>query len=317
MNLLGSPLRVGDLVHTADSEVTPETVAFYLDTFGDRHPFYLGGSPFDGPIAPPLLFHSDVYRHVERWYLKNVVGNLHARQEWLLFAPLRPGQRVHTRSTIVERYRKRNRDYVVNEIDYSDEKGRLLVRGRTHQSFLAEAHAVEGGFVVDRQSAGRKERRPPGEGPGQEIAPLELVIDRTTCWRFSGPGANYHTDAAEARKLGFPEIVVQGMLSTCLLSQLMARTFGEGWFAGGRMDVNLVNVLWAGERVRARGKLRDEVPEGCDRRRVLEVWVEKQHEQASSSAESEDVSDAESSKRQKSDATGWIPVTVGTASARV
>ena len=51
--------------------------------------------------------------------------------------------------------------------------------------------------------------------------------------------------------------------------------FGEGWFAGGRMDVKLVNVLWAGERVRARGKLREELVEGSQMRRVLAVWVEK------------------------------------------
>jgi acyl dehydratase len=275
MNLLGNPIRVGDLVHGSEYEVTPETVRFYLETFGDRHPFYTGPTPFGGPIAPPLLFHSDVYKHPERWYLKSLVGNLHARQEWFLYAPLRPGQRVRTRATIVERYRKRNRDYIVNEVDYSDDSGRLLVRGRTHQSFLVEVPSAEGGFVVDRDTARGKERRAPGAGGGEEIGPIGLLVDRTTCWRFSGPRASYHTDANEARKLGFPEIVVQGMLSTCLLSQLLAQTYGEGWFAGGRMQVNLVNVLWAGERVRARGKLEAELPEGQSRRHVLEVWVEK------------------------------------------
>jgi hypothetical protein len=65
------------------------------------------------------------------------------------------------------------------------------------------------------------------------------------------------------------------MLSTCLLSGLMERAFGEGWLAGGRMDVKLVNVLWAGERVVTRGKLREELSEGTQRRRVCEVWVEK------------------------------------------
>jgi acyl dehydratase len=95
------------------------------------------------------------------------------------------------------------------------------------------------------------------------------------CWRFSGPGRNYHTDPEEARKFGFPNIVVQGMLSTCLVSQLMANAFADGWFAGGRMNLKLTNVLWADERIRARGKLQEEVREGSLRRRSLEVWVEK------------------------------------------
>ena len=86
--------------------------------------------------APPLLYHSEVYRRLD-WYLANIIGNLHARQEWELFAPLRVGDVVRSHSTVVERYRKRNRDYVVNEVLFTDADGRWLQRSRTHQSFLA------------------------------------------------------------------------------------------------------------------------------------------------------------------------------------
>ena len=96
---------------------------------------------------------------------------------------------MRTRSTVVERYRKRDRDFVVNEVDYCDESGRLLVRSRTHQSFLAEQREDADGraYVVDRDSAAKKERRAVGEGDGPELAPVELEVDLTTCWRFSGP----------------------------------------------------------------------------------------------------------------------------------
>jgi acyl dehydratase len=271
VNLKGEPVRVGDLVHTAKRPVSPEVIAFYCDTFRDRNPLYAR----DG-LAPPLLYHSEVYSHIDRWYLRRLVGNLHARQEWLLFAPLRAGTTLATRSMVVERYRKRDRDFVVNEVDYCDSEGRLLVRSRTHQSFLAERKPdEEQGYVVDRESAAKKARRPLGEGDGAELAPVELEVDLATCWRFSGPARNYHTDREEAKKLGFPDVVVQGMLSTCLVSQLMANAFGRGWLAGGRMDVKLVNVLWGGERVRARGKVRGEEAEGLARRTSVEVWVEK------------------------------------------
>jgi acyl dehydratase len=265
MNLQGEPLRVGRTVHFEEREVTDAAVRFYADTFGQA---------YTAPLAPSLLFHSEVYAHTPRWYLRNLVGNLHARQEWELYAPLHSGVRVRTRSTIVERYRKRNRDYVVNEVDYADAEGRLLVRGRTHQSFLA-SEAPQGGYVVDQATSAKKRRQGPGEGSGPELEPLELLVDREVCWRFSGPGRNYHTDPDEARKLGFPDIVVQGMLGTCLLEGVMARGFGEGWRAGGRMDVKLVNVLWAGERIRGRARLLEELPEGDTVRRVMAVWVEK------------------------------------------
>ncbi len=70
----------------------------------------------DGTVAAPaLLFHSEVYRKLS-WYLPNIFGNFHTCQEWDLFAPLTVGQTVRTRSTVVERYLKRNREYIVNEV---------------------------------------------------------------------------------------------------------------------------------------------------------------------------------------------------------
>ena len=270
MNLKGQPVRVGDLVHQAERSVSPEVIAFYCDTFADHNPVYARDD-----VAPPLLYHSEVYAHIDRWYLRKLVGNLHARQEWQLFAPLRAGQTLRTRSTVVERYRKRDRDFVVNEVDFCDESGRLLVRSRTHQSFLADLPRAEGSYVVDRETAAKKEPRAVGEGDGPELEPVLLHVDLTTCWRFSGPAKNYHTDRDEAVKLGFPDVVVQGMLSTCLASQVMGNAHGAGWLAGGRMDMKLVNVLWGGERVRARAKLRGESAEGARTRRDYEVWVEK------------------------------------------
>ena len=63
-------------------------------------------------------------------------------------------QSLQTRSTIVDRYHKRGRDYVVNETDVlSADDGRLFVRGRTHQSFLPERTGQDGddAFVVDEK----------------------------------------------------------------------------------------------------------------------------------------------------------------------
>jgi len=100
-------------------------------------------------------------------------------------------------------------------------------------------------------------------------------IDQRRCWMFSGPGANYHTDAEQAKKLGFPNIVVQGMMSTCFVSQLMQDAFGAGWIAGGKASLKLVNVLWVDESVTARGKVREEVREGARTRVHCDVWVEK------------------------------------------
>ena len=166
-----------------------------------------------------------------------------------------------------------------DRIDASD--GRPRVRGRTVQSFLppqqSEAEG-EGGFVVDESTARSKEKRqrPPfPTATGADLASCTKTTDARRCWMFSGPGRNYHTDAEQARKLGFPNIVVQGMMSTCFVSEVMQREFGMGWLQGGRMSVKLTNVLWVDETVTARAKVREETPEGMGRRVHCDVWVDK------------------------------------------
>jgi acyl dehydratase len=270
VNLKGETAHIGRHCGSNTYQVTPEVVAFYADALDDRSPLYT-------EVAPPLLHHSECYRFVGDWYLKNLFGNLHAQQDWEIFAPIRIGSTVRSRSTIVDRFQKRGRDYVVNETDLVDlADGALLVRGRTYQSFLPPKERQEEGFVVDESTARRKVERPPfPTATGPDLSPVKKTVDQRRCWMFSGPGANYHTDREQARKLGFPNIVVQGMMSTCFVSQVMQDAFGSGWVAGGRMSVKLTNVLWVDETVTARGKIREEVPEG-DRVRVhCDVWVDK------------------------------------------
>jgi acyl dehydratase len=253
--------------------ITPEMVWLYEDGTEDRNPWYRGPSPFDGAVAPALLFHSEVYKNLS-WYLPNIIGNLHAKQEWELFHPMMVGDMVRTRSTVVERYLKRNREYVVNEVVITDGDGRWLQRSRTHQSFLLEQS--QAGLVVDKDRGERPARKfVVGEGSGPELPAVEKTITVEMCQAFSGPHRSYHTDREMAQAMGFPDIVVQGMMSVCFLAELMTRSFGPGWFCGGRLNVSLVNVVWPNDRLAARGKVREEVPEGSKTRVHVDLWCEK------------------------------------------
>lgn len=254
--------------------ITAELVARYCESIEHSHPWYTGDSPFGGPVAPALVLHSEVYRDTS-WYL-SVFGNLHAKQEWELFQPAMVGETVTAQRTIVDRYVKRNREYVVNEVTVLGEDGRLISRARTHQSFLREEEQGRG-IVVDKERERRPERRFDVETAAvlEELRgePKEITLDM--CQKFSGPGKNYHTDREAARKLGFPDIVVQGMMSLCFLSEMMTQRFDAGWFVGGRMNVNLVNVIWQGETVTAAGVVVERRPEGRAQRAELQVWCEK------------------------------------------
>jgi MaoC like domain len=251
-------------------EIVPEFVQHYAESVEDFNPWYFGDSPFGGAVAPALLLHSEVYRSID-WYL-SIFGNLHAKQEWELYHPITVGEAVTLRRQVVDRYLKRDREYVVMEVGCFGADGRLLNRGRTHQSFLVK---TDGGVVVDKEREKRADRRFETDEPaGEAIQGPAKFVSIEMCKRFS-PGKSYHNDVEEARKLGFPDVVVQGMMSLCFISEMMTERYGEGWYRGGRMNVNLVNVLWQGETVKAGGVVVDEVREGPLARANLRVWCEK------------------------------------------
>jgi len=255
-------------------DITTELVNKYVNGTGDANPWYRGDSPLGGALAPALVLYSAVYQD-NAWYLPNIYGNLHARQEWQLMQPVKVGERVTTRRVIVDRYTKRDREYVVNQVIVTNAAGAIVSLSRTHQSFLLPEQA-KGGFVVDRNRE-KDQRRPfaVGERPGERIETPMRKLSEDMCMAFSGPARNYHNDRTKALELGFPEIVVQGMLSVCLVSELMTRRFGLGFICGGRMDVRLVNVVWGNDVTSAQGVIVERHPEGAHTRAEVEVWCEK------------------------------------------
>jgi acyl dehydratase len=265
---------VGRDYGTFEYPITPELIATYVAGTGDDHPWYRGDSPLGGPVAPALLLHSAVYRDTV-WYLPKIYGNLHARQEWENFAPVMVGDTLRAHRVIVERYLKRDREYVVCEVIVTNSAGLMVSRSRTHQSFLLETKPTEG-FAVDKtreKDPGRSFKI--GERGGEAFEAPARTLTEAMCYAFSGPARNYHNDRAKAVELGFPEIVVQGMLSVCLISEMMTRRFGLGWYYGGKMDLRLVNVVWGNDVTGARGSIIGRHAEGKRTRAEAEVWCDK------------------------------------------
>lgn len=256
-------------------DLTPETIATYIAGTGDDNAWYRDRSPLGGPIVPALILYGAVYKTV-KWYLPNIYGNLHSRQEWEIFAPVMVGEQLTSRSLIVGRYLKRDREYLVNEVIVSNRAGRVVSRSRTHQSFLLPEQTKTGSFVVDKSREKDSKRSfHIGESGGELFeAPMRTITD-DMCLAFSGPERNYHNDRQKALDLGFPEIVVQGMLSVCLVAELMTRRFGLGFLCGGKLDVRLVNVVWGNDTTAPRGRIVSRTPEGKRTRAEVEVWCDK------------------------------------------
>ena len=238
---MATEIYVGKKLGPIEFIASPERIREYIDGVLDNHPWYSGDSPFGGPVAPALIFHS-LSTMFNGWMFDNKFGTLYTRQEWTLSGVLRPGQRATAVATITDRYHKRGREYVALTVELRDAQGLPLARGVHHQSFLLDQSQGEA-----RLKSSETKTRPAPVPSSEEIPPLHKTVTLEMCQAFYAGPKNYHNDLDAARAWGFKDVVIGGPMSLCFLSQLMTNRFGKGWYLGGHMDVKLVNVLWPNE----------------------------------------------------------------------
>ena len=85
-----------------------------------------------------------------------------------------------------------------------------------------------------------------------------------------------HTDEAWARAKGFRAPLAQGMMSTAYVSEMMTGFLGAGFLKGGRLAMNFIQPVYAGDRLTVHGVVKEKLIEGDATRVVVEVWCENQ-----------------------------------------
>lgn len=71
------------------------------------------------------------------------------------------------------------------------------------------------------------------------------------------PKPNIHTDDATAKEAGLPGVCASGTQYQGALVELMIDLFGEGWLAGGRLAVKLVDLVLVDQTVHAKAVVRE------------------------------------------------------------
>ena len=94
--------------------------------------------------------------------------------------------------------------------------------------------------------------------------------------RYSGAG-NFHSDDAAGEQLGLGGAIVQGGQLVGYLNEMLVRSLGEGYIAGGEIAVSFIKPARPGDTVVTGGQLtattaRDARPHGS-----FEIWLENQH----------------------------------------
>jgi acyl dehydratase len=112
---------------------------------------------------------------------------------------------------------------------------------------------------------------------GEELPPLVKTIAQRQIDCFSGVRPHsIHTDPEWAREKGFRAPLVQAMMSTAYVSQMMMQVAGAGFVTGGAMSVSFIKPVYAGDTLTVRGRVKSREPEGRATRVTVEVWCENQ-----------------------------------------
>lgn len=108
--------------------LTPDLAEDYAEGIEDFNPWYLEHSPFGGPIANPVLIIAQHARLFKTRY--STAGNVHTRHETQFLNPARIGKKIKVSGTLVDKYLKRGREYLVMECRSVDEDGVEICRDR-------------------------------------------------------------------------------------------------------------------------------------------------------------------------------------------
>lgn len=204
----------------------------------------------------------------------NHVGHLWMRQGWECIEPLQLGTTYVVEGEIRDVYQRRNRDVVHYETRLRDPSGTLVLRTQHHQSFLSERPAGEVEFRDPGKKPGARKFNVPA---GERFGGLTRKITVQMCGDFFHGDANYHTDKAASKELGFQDVVAGGRMTMAMVGDVLERHFGDAWWTSGTLDIKFTNPVWADDTVTVHGVVTGPDP-GDNSRTHAFVWIEKPDE---------------------------------------
>ena len=126
-------IEIGEVLGRKDVLITDEMIRTCAEAIESRHPWYFEDSPFGGRVAPPTIFDNDTLNTLDEQYTR--FGSIHAKQAWEFKYPARLGRTVTLTITVVDKFFRRERPYIVMELVAVDDQGIELCRSR-HTSLM-------------------------------------------------------------------------------------------------------------------------------------------------------------------------------------
>ncbi len=278
-------MEVGEEFGPIEVVVTDHMIKSFAYAVDDYDPAYMVGLPGVGRIGHPTLLCRDARDVIRTAYeLSSGGAGLHAKHECELFGCPRLGQKITLTGRHIDKYIKREKQYIILEAEAVDEEGKLLLRQRsTHLRGLkpgvakteqSSAAAVEVPTILGEPLVEVAAREVP---VGAQLKPMVKVMTQEQMTVFAGTEwRNIHNDPDVARSGGLATTVASGLQTVAYLSEVMTRFLGEGWRQGGKLAVAFISPVFRDDTIYASGQVKEVLDADGVRRVVLDVWCENQ-----------------------------------------
>ena len=265
-----------------------KSFCFALDDFD---PKYMGGNPRCERVGMPGVLCNDLLRVPQtRYDFRTGAGTgLHAKQEWEVFRPIKLGEKATITGRYVDKYIKRDKQYVVLEAEAKDEKGKLILRGKATQMRSLKPGVVKEGpaapaaeqptpptpTIISGVVLEKADRNTP---VGAQVKPIVKEVTQNRMSAFTGADRldSIHTNAELARSRGLANTVAQGLMSANYVAEVMTNFFGDGFRKGGKVAVAFISPVYPGDTITASAVVKEKKAEGKATRLEMEVWCENQ-----------------------------------------
>ncbi len=246
---LAIPLNLGSTWYEPAIESVKKLAYAVEDESG-----WLVGDPADGMVHPHFLsaymwWPSGFYQR-EPW-ARGLFAIFHERYPWLVgrpflhakttgrfHSPFPAGTRIRADVSVVEKYRKRARDFIVMRARFFSGEERLLAE-------YDHTVAIRSDSIERSAAAGKKPAEPaaslPPSGPSLPERRIEMSLEKSRL--FTLPTENYHTHDSAAQAMGLRVAVPAAMMSFGYLSKQCGDFFGPAWPGSGEIDVVFTRML--------------------------------------------------------------------------
>ena len=237
-------------------EVTAEMAARFAQAVDSTCSWYVGASPFGGPIAPytaieqvMLVTLGDAYR------VSDAPGGtvqhrlaVNYRRPAAVGSVLTISGRTLEKATFARRYQSSFGFEVVTD------DGALVMDGT-----VTQAHLLGGAERAGSKEGGKALPLAPNDvstpaDPCFPAAELPMTLESMRLYAAWPPLAQYgrslenqHTNENEARRLGRPGVIAMGCHLVGYLQEYLLQRLGRSWLTTGRLDIAFVGMVLVGD----------------------------------------------------------------------